>query len=150
MKQRFWPTAFVVLVLMAITDFLIHGLLLNAVYVAAIPQMMREQINFPVLFLAYAVMAPLFTWIYAQGYAGGSRVVEGLRYGFALGVFMWMAGGVIRYATEPVPVKLAAYWLVLGTLQFAVLGVAAALVYGRPEVPFNPAQAGQADLKEAA
>lgn len=151
MKKRFWPTAFAVLVAMFLLDFLIHGVVLAGIYEAVEPPIVRAQINFPLLILAYAIMAPLFTWIYAQGYAGGPPVVEGLRYGVALGTFVWVAGALIRFATEPIPLKVAGYWLVLGILEFAVLGVVAALIYGRPAMPpVRPAQAGAADLEEAA
>lgn len=150
MKKRFWPAAFAVLVAIAILDFLMRGVVLDPMY-ATLPQLVRPNINFPLLLLAYAIMAPLFTWIYAQGYKGGPPAVEGLRYGVVIGAFLWMSGAVIRYATEPIPLNLALYWLGLGIIEYAVLGVVVALVYGQPEGPWPAAQAGQAeDLGAAA
>lgn len=149
MKKRFWPAAFAVLVALGLLEFIVRGVVLNATY-AALPGVVRGEINFPVLLLGYAVMAPLFTWMYSEGYKGGPPAVEGLRYGLAIGAFFWIGAAVVRYATELIPLNLALYWLGLGILEFAVLGVVVALVYGQPEGPWPPAQAGQAEDLDAA
>ena len=141
MGKKFWIAFIAVYVALAITDYLIHGVILSSTYASPElshlwrPEMMQKMWIF---YLVYLFMAYAFTWIFSKGYEG-KGTGEGLRYGFFVGLLTSTPMAYMSYVTYPIPYSLAMQWFLYGMVQAIVLGLVVAMVYGRPSGAPKPA-----------
>ncbi len=137
MDKKFWLACVVVLVVSEICSFLINGVLLAADYQATQAvwrtDMMRLMWVYHVLMI---VGAFFFTFIFAYGYEG-KGVMEGLRYGLYIGVWMSMGMAYGTYAMIAIPYSMAVKWFITGVVQYVLMGVAAAAVFGKKKKTEN-------------
>lgn len=128
---RRFVLALVVLFLgVAVTDFLIHGVLLAGDYGAS-AHLWRAEDELPrfmpLMWFGQFVGAFAFVLLYATGFAN-----SGLRcacfFGFLMGLF-GQSLSLIFAAVMPLPGPLVAKWIVFGVLQGAVLGALLWRVY---------------------
>src|SRR5262245_1355205 len=89
MNTKRWLLASVaVLVVMALLEFAIHGVLLHGLYMQTAP-VWRAPADIQrlmwIFWVGYLVFAPFFTLIYAKGYEKGK---PGLWQGFRFGLYM--------------------------------------------------------------
>jgi hypothetical protein len=137
MNKKFWLGCIVVFGGMAITDFLIHGVLLTSIYESPAvkplfrPDMMNKMWIF---YVNYLIMSLFFTLIFSKGYEG-KGVSEGVRYGLYVGLLMATPMAYASYATYPIPYALAFQWFIYGVIQYVILGVLVAAVYGKKTSP---------------
>lgn len=129
MNKKVLMGAVVVYILVAITDFLIHNVLMMRVYEST-PDLWRspEEMKMWVMFVIYVFFSYFFTFIFSKGYEG-KGIIEGLRYGFYMSLLINLPAGYAMYATMPTPYSLALGWFLYGTAQFLILGVALTLVF---------------------
>jgi hypothetical protein len=83
--------------------------------------------------LGYALALPgalAFAYTYAKGYEGGPGMQEGLRFGVLVGLMLVAFGLTWSYVTFPVPLQFLTSMSIATVIEFAVLGMAAGLVYG--------------------
>jgi hypothetical protein len=71
----------------------------------------------------------LFSLIYIKGYEARGGVMEGVRYGFWIGLFVAVPMAFTQYVIYPIPFFLAIQWFVFGTIQSVICGAALAMVY---------------------
>jgi hypothetical protein len=76
----------------------------------------------------------LFTLIYSKGYEGRGGVMEGVRYGFWVGLLMSIPMAFGSYVAYPIPYVLALQWFIFGTVQSVLCGITLAVVY-KPAKP---------------
>ena len=88
----------------------------------------------PIGFLCTLIGTVVLALIYAKGYEGGRGIVEGLRFGLLIGLFVAMVCVGENYVTLNIGGKLALEQAV-GTLTgWTVVGVVIGLIY-KPTVP---------------
>ncbi len=87
-----------------------------------------------ILWLVNVVWSFLFSLIYIKGYEGRGGLMEGVRFGFWIGLFVAVPMAFTQYAIYPIPFSLAVQWFIFGTVRTVICGVALALVY-RPANP---------------
>jgi hypothetical protein len=73
-------------------------------------------------------IAQVFTYIFTKGYQGRG-IMEGLRFGLVIGLFVSIPMAYGTYMIIPVPYYLALEWFLYGTAQAILLGAVAAAVY---------------------
>ena len=56
--------------------------------------------------------------------------MEGVRYGFYVGMMVSVPMAYATYATQPIPYSLALQWFIYGVIECVIIGVVAAQVYG--------------------
>jgi hypothetical protein len=123
--------AFVVIfVLTAVTNFLIHGILLQGVYHQTTnllrgPQDGRAHAIF--LLIGFFFFAVAFVWLYPRTRADGAWMMQGLRYGVAVWFIATVSRYLIYYAIQPWP--FSTVLLQLGYELVAVLLMAEALAF---------------------
>jgi len=131
MSKKFWVACIAVLVVAEICNFLIHGVLLAADYQATQglwrPDMMRLMWVYHVLMV---VGAFFFTFIFSKGYEG-KGIMEGVRYGLYIGIWMSMGMAYGTYGMIAIPYAMAVKWFIFGIIQYVLMGIAAAAVYGK-------------------
>jgi hypothetical protein len=93
-----------------------------------------------VFYVVYLVVAFFFTLIFSKGYEG-KGVMEGLRYGFYVGMMMAIPTAFGTYGAMPIPCSMALQWFIYGLIEYILCGMAVALVFGRQAAvtPVKPA-----------
>ena len=131
MDKKFWTGFAVVFVAMEILMFLIHGVLLSSAYQAT-KEVWRPDMES--LMWVYHVLAIIgaffFTLVFSKGYEG-KGVMEGVRYGLYIGIWMSVGMAYGCYAMIKIPYSLALQWFIYGVLEYVVCGVILAMVYGK-------------------
>lgn len=114
-----------------VMDFVIHGIILSPVYQSLAhvwrPDMMAKMW---ILRLSSLVMSFLFVYIFIKGYEN-KGIIEGVRYGIIIGLFMNVIGMFSQYVMYPIPFSLSVQWFIYGMIEFIICGIIAALVYKR-------------------
>ena len=134
MNTKRWLLASVaVLVVVAVLEFLIHGVLLSDLYRQTVSVWRSEaemQKMMWIFWVGMLVFAPFFALIYVKGYEKGKPGLgQGFRYGLYVGVMLSVMHSFGWYVILPIPLALAFYWLLGILVEFIAAGVAAGLVY---------------------
>jgi len=75
-----------------------------------------------------------FTFIFSKGYEG-KGIVEGIRYGLYIGIWLSIGMAFGTYGMVAMPDGLTLQWFLLGVVTYIVMGIVAALVYGKKPAP---------------
>ena len=133
MNKKFWLGFVGVFVAMEIMNMLINGMLLMSDYQATQniwrPNMMSYMWVYHVLMLCGAFF---FTFIFSRGYEG-KGIFEGVRYGLYIGIWISMGMAYGTFAMIPIPYSLAIKWFLSGIVQYVVMGIVVAMVYGKKQ-----------------
>jgi hypothetical protein len=126
-------TTLVVFVLLEITGYLIHEVILSSTYqMEEVKSAFRTEAemnsNMWIVWVTDIIWSFFFAFFFAKGYEG-KGIMEGLRFGFYIGLFWALVSSYQSYAFIPMPYFLALQWFIFGMIQSLILGVAAALVY---------------------
>src|SRR5438067_5745256 len=123
--------AVVATVVDAVYGILVWGMVLPGEF-ARYPEIYRapnDMSGFPLMFAGILAAMLVASWIYAKGYEGGSSVVEGLKFGLALGLLMAVYISSTHYGTMRIGKKMAATYLGGQFGEFLLVGLAIGLVY---------------------
>jgi uncharacterized membrane protein YagU involved in acid resistance len=135
MGKKFWISFLAVYVAMNLLNFLIHAVLLAATYqseaVASVMRPEQDQMMW-VHFVTALVFSFFFTLIFSKGYEG-KGMIEGVRYGFYVGLMVAVPMAYDSFAVYPVPYSLAIQWFFYGLVQYILLGVVAAAAFGKKQ-----------------
>lgn len=133
MNKKVWVGFAAVFVGMAVTDYLIHGVILSSMYESEPlknlwrPDMMNKMWIF---YVTYVIMSFFFTLIFSKGYEG-KGIPEGVRYGLYVGFLMATPMAYASYVMYPIPYSLAMQWFIYGMVQYIILGIIVAVVFGK-------------------
>jgi len=108
-----------------------HVLLLGDFYESNSAVPMRAAPLFWAIGLAYLVVGLIMAYMYPKGYAGGSPLVEGLKFGAIIGLLWWFPTNLVLYGVFEGPFSVV---LVDGgwhVVEEALAGGALGIVYGR-------------------
>ena len=112
--------------------FVVYGILLSGQF-ADFPGVYRSRETasayMPYLFLGILVAMIAAAYIYAKGYEGGSGVVEGARFGAAVGVFAVGYDVIVNFATLNVGRRLAASVAIAAFVEWIIDGAVIGAVY---------------------
>ena len=118
-----------VFITLELLDFLIHGVILMSTYAAMQnvwrPDMMAKMW---VLHVVKIITAFFFVLIFSKGYEN-KGIMEGLRYGFYIGMIVSSGFAFGSYASFPIPHVLALHWFILTLGEYLIAGVVVAQVY---------------------
>ena len=130
--KKFLLTSLAVFVTLQILDFVIHNLILAADYEALVavwrPDMMDKMW---VMYITGIVFSLLFVYIFSKGQEG-KGVMEGVKYGFIIGLLVVFVGSFNQFVVYPIPYGLTWKWIIYGLIEFVILGAVTALIY-KPE-----------------
>ncbi|HEX6929211.1 MAG TPA: hypothetical protein VF267_08175 [Gammaproteobacteria bacterium] len=131
MNKRFWIGFAVVYVVGFILSFLIHEVALGETYetFAHLWRPEQEMMDLMwVMFLTSLVYVFLFCYIYTKGHEG-KGVMEGVRYGLLMGLFISVPMAFDSWVLYPVTFNLALIWFITGVIQWIVAGAIFASIY---------------------
>ncbi len=128
MGKKFWIGFVVVFVVLEILMFLVDNIILAGAY----SQVHIWRTDMMSLMWMYHVITLVtsffFTFIFMKGFEN-KGVMEGVRYGFYIGVWMSVGMAFGTYAMVEVPLSLAIQWFIYGIAEYIVAGVVLSLVY---------------------
>jgi len=131
MNKKFLVAWLVLFVLYMAGGIIVHGVLLNADYLAT--GLMRPEAEaqsmMHLMILAHVLMAGAFTWIYARGVENKPWLGQGLRFGLAVALLAVIPIYIIYYVVQPTPGALAVKQIVFDTIMTLVLGAVVAFLY---------------------
>ena len=131
MNKNFLGTWVVVFVLWFLSEYVVHGVLLQADYMA-LSNLFRSaadsQQYFPLMIVAHIVLAGAFTWIYLRGHEAKPWLPQGLRFGFAVALLTVIPTYTIYYAIQPMPGMLTVKQALYDTIVLLMLGAVAAFM----------------------
>ena len=127
--KRFIIAGFTIFVSFQVLDFFVHQVILASAYQTLInvwrPDMMEKMW---VMTLSSLILSFLFVYIFTKGYAG-EGIIEGVRYGLLIGLFMNIPAMLNQYVVYPIPFSLVSQWFLFGTIEFILCGVIVSLIY---------------------
>ena len=132
---RWIIASIVVLIIFFALEYLFHNVCLSRIYEMT-PNLWRPQEEMPlwIMWISIIITAFLFCYIYIKGYeAKTSGALEGLKYGFIIGLFVVLPMSLGTYSVMPISGKLAFYWFIMGMFEFLVAGLFVGLIYKNPE-----------------
>ena len=137
MTRKFWISAVVMFVLTFVLSFGVHGVLIQADYMAMLSTgAMRKPEDthalMPWMLLAHAVFALGFTWVYLQGIADRPWVAQGIRYGLAIACLAIVPTYLIYHVVTPVPLLVAFKQIAFDTVRLVVMGIVLAWINRTP------------------
>ena len=133
-KKNLIVSGLAVYVVHRLLDFLVHAVLLSGAYEATADVWRPEDEMMSmswIMFLTSLLWSFIFVHIFGR-VRQGEGIVEGLRYGFCIGLFVAVPMAYNSYVVMPVPHSLALLWFVYGMLQIMICGAVLSLVY-RPQ-----------------
>ncbi len=131
-KKRFVVGSLVVLAVYLVFDYLVNAGVLRSSYESeSLKKLWRPDFADKtwIMWIINVIWSFLFSLIYIKGYEGRGGMMEGVRYGFWIGLFMSVPMAFGQYVVYPIPFQLALQWFVFGTLQSVICGAALAFVY---------------------
>ena len=141
MNKKLWLGVLTVFVVIAAWETIVNLLLLSSAYQAT-AHLWRPMAEMKIwlFYVIYLFVAFFFTLIFSKGYEG-KGVVEGLRYGFYVGMMMAVPMAYGTYGSMPIPYSMALQWFIYGLIEYLLCGMAVALVFGKQAavIPVKPA-----------
>jgi hypothetical protein len=123
-----------VFVLSEIVSILMNGFLLKTAYEAT-ASLWRPDMNslMWIYYVMTAIGAFFFTFIFSMGYEG-KGVMEGVRFGLYIGIWMGVGFAYGTYAMIAIPYSMALTWFIGTVIQYILCGIAVALIFGKQPV----------------
>jgi len=130
-NKTFWIGYVAVFVLLQVIGYLVHEVAMGDTYesLAAVFRP-EEQMNdmMWIMMLSGVVVLFLFCYIFTKGREGGG-IMEGVRYGAVMGVFLGLPTSVDAYVIYPLTQFVAVVWLATAIVSFTIAGALFAAIY---------------------
>jgi len=125
MNKKVWTGFIVVFIVYFLLDWLVNGVLLQSSYMAEeVAKLMRPEadIQMWIIIVCDLFYTFFFTLIFSKGYEN-KGAMEGVRYGFYVGMMVSLPMAYGTYAVMPVPYILALQWFLYGLVVNIICGV---------------------------
>ncbi|HTR81509.1 MAG TPA: hypothetical protein VMM58_07745 [Bacteroidota bacterium] len=122
-----------VFITLELLDALIHGVILMGTYMAMESVWRHDMMaKMWVLHVVKIITAFFFAVIFSKGYEG-KGMMEGIRYGFYIGMIIAAGFALGSYASFPIPHVLALEWFFYTLVEYVIAGVVIAQVFAKKE-----------------
>lgn len=123
----------VVFILLEATNYLVNMVILSSTYAdPEISKVFRPMAEMDakmwMMRIADLVYSFFFVFIFVKGYENRG-IMEGVRYGIYMGIFIQFMAAVAQHVVYPLPASLAVQWFIYGLIESVIFGVAAAMIY---------------------
>ena len=120
-----------VFIAMILSSIIIDGIILSSTY-ESLKNVWRPDIssNMWLLYIVMLVGSFFFSFVFAKGYEN-KGILEGLRYGLYIGIWMSVSMAYGIYAMIDIPYTLALQWLIFGIIKYVLCGVVLAIVFAK-------------------
>jgi len=131
MSKKFWISFVATYVVYEILEFLIHGVFLKSTYMTEeVMKIMRSEADMKmwIIYVAGLFFVFFFCLIFVKGMEG-KGLMEGVRFGFYVGMMVSVPMAYVTYATQPIPYTMALQWFIYGLIVCVVIGAVMAQLY---------------------
>lgn len=132
MDKKFLISWLVLFVVWMAGSFVVHGVLLNADYMA-LRNLFRSpedsQTFFPLMVIAHVFLSGALVWIYSRGVEAKPWLAQGVRFGLAVAFLTVIPTYMIYYVVQPMPGATVVKQLIFDGVLVVLLGVVAAFLY---------------------
>ena len=132
MDKKFLISWLVLFVVWMAGSFLVHGVLLNADYMA-LRNLFRSpedsQTFFPLMIIAHVFLSGALVWIYSRGVEAKPWLAQGVRFGLAVAFLTVIPTYMIYYVVQPMPGATVVKQLIFDGVLTVLLGVVVAFLY---------------------
>ncbi len=129
MNKKVWLGFIASFIVLEILMFLVNRVLLMSTY-NSIQGVWRPDMNSKIWI--YHVInifnAFFFTFVFSKGYEK-KGILEGVRYGFYIGVWLSVGMAYGSYAMIAIPYSLALQWFIYGVIEYMITGAVLAMVF---------------------
>lgn len=135
--KRFFSGWIAVYIINSITGYIEHDIFLHKTYMQLMPALHSGDVKSKIwaFIITSLTSSFFFTLIYGQWQKKGNPE-EGLRYGFFMGIWIFLGMALNTYAgTGLIPLSLALQWLIYGVIQYSIAGMVIAYVYNYKKTP---------------
>ncbi len=130
-NKTFWIGWVVIYVLMQVIGYLVHEVMMGDTYeaLAAIfrPEEQMKDMMW-IMMVSGAILLFVFCYIFTQG-REGTGVMEGVRYGTLMGLFLALPTSVDAYVIYPITSEVAVVWFISGVVSLMIAGAVFAAIY---------------------
>jgi hypothetical protein len=122
-----------VFVIIEILDFIIHGIILADAYLVTAAVWRPQEVMMQKMWIFYVtnfVVSFFVSLIFSKGYEG-KGIMEGVRFGFYIGMILSMGMAWGMYVMVSVPWQLAIQWFIYALIEYILAGIALSLVFGK-------------------
>ena len=129
-----------VFIVLVVLDWLVHGVLLAGAY-ESMQNVWRPDMaqKMWILYIVKLFVAFFFSFIFSKGFEN-KGIMEGVRYGFYMGLLLAVPYAYGTYASFAIPYSVALQWFIYALIEYIIAGVVLALVFRSPAIPTPPAQ----------
>jgi len=130
-NKTFWIGLIVVFIVMQGLGYVIHEVLMGDTYekLASIFRPEAEMMDMMwMMMVSGAVMMFMFCYIFTRGYEG-KGIMEGVRFGFLIGLLMAGPMAIDPHVIYPVPAEVATIWLISSVMSLIIAGAVFASIY---------------------
>jgi hypothetical protein len=131
-NKTLWFGFIAVFIVAQLLGYLVHEMLLADAYMALQGILFRPveeiQANMWMMMVSAALYLFLFCYIYTKGHEG-KGIMEGVRYGLLMGLFMSIPMSLDTYSVYPLTTEIVGTWFVTGVIQFMIYGAIIAAIY---------------------
>lgn len=130
-NKTFWIGLIVVFIVMQALGYVIHEVLMGDTYekLASIFRPEAEMMDMMwMMMVSGAVMMFMFCYIFTRGYEG-KGIMEGVRFGFLIGLLMAGPMAIDPHVIYPVPADVATIWLISSVMSLIIAGAVFAAIY---------------------
>ena len=139
--KSFWTAVAAVFVVSMGYEFLVHGVILTNQFYKSMPALFLSMggggreivwLQRSGIYLAGALFALFFTYIYTRNVEGRGWMGEGFRYGVLVWGLAFLPLDVGMYSWSAFPGRLLKWWIIYGFIECVILGWVCAAIYRAP------------------
>lgn len=134
-NKTFWIGYVVIFVTMQLIGYLVHEVMMGDTY-AALAAVFRPEAQMTdmmwMMMLSGAMLLLIFCYVFTKGHEG-KGVMEGVRYGTLMGLFLAFPTSVDAYVIYPLTTEVVVVWFISGVLSLTIAGAIFAAIY-KPSV----------------
>jgi hypothetical protein len=131
MNKKLWAGFIAVWVVYGFLESIVNTVILKSTYLGANAVNLwrpEGEMRIWIIYIAYLFFAFFFTLVFSKGFEN-KGIMEGVRYGFYVGMMCMVPAAYVNYATMPMPFMLALQWFIYGLITVIICGIVLSYVF---------------------
>jgi len=131
MNKKVWLGFIAVFITFEILELIVYGLLIGSAFNSLTVWRSDMSSKMWIIHLVMLIGSFFFAFIFSKGYEN-KGIMEGVRYGLYIGIWMSVGMAYGTYAMIAIPYSLTLQWFLYGVIEYVIGGIVLALVF-RPK-----------------
>ena len=131
MNKKVWLGFIATFITLQVLEIVVNYVILNSAYQSVKEVWRADMMSKTWIFsLILLIGSFFFTFIFSKGFEN-KGIVEGVRYGIYIGIWMSVGKAYGTYAMIAIPYSLALQWFIYGVLEYVIAGVVLSFIFGQ-------------------